>query len=116
MVKIGRPGYRVTKQYDPETDQRSLLFQARQPPGLARLLLPPCWEAAGPRPGMAKLRDRSGPISARCCRMKGPPPEWVCYPDFWGVWAVGCTQGIDCLGACLCLDELCACVHLHDEH
>lgn len=28
-VKIGRPGYRVTKQYDPEADQRSLLFQAR---------------------------------------------------------------------------------------
>lgn len=26
-VKIGRPGYRVTKQYDPEADQRSLLFQ-----------------------------------------------------------------------------------------
>ena len=32
VVKIGRPGYRVTKQYDPETDQRSLLFQARRPP------------------------------------------------------------------------------------
>jgi len=29
VVNIGRPGYRVTKQYDPETDQRSLLFQAR---------------------------------------------------------------------------------------
>ena len=26
-VKIGRPGYRVTKQFDPEQDQRSLLFQ-----------------------------------------------------------------------------------------
>jgi len=26
-VKIGRPGYRVTKQYDPELQQRSLLFQ-----------------------------------------------------------------------------------------
>eukprot|EP00882_Tetradesmus_deserticola_P026994 GHRQ01029825.1.p1 GENE.GHRQ01029825.1~~GHRQ01029825.1.p1 ORF type:complete len:183 (+),score=40.56 GHRQ01029825.1:249-797(+) len=26
-VKIGRPGYRVTKQYDIETRQRSLLFQ-----------------------------------------------------------------------------------------
>lgn len=26
-VKIGRPGYRVTKQFDPETNQRSLLFQ-----------------------------------------------------------------------------------------
>lgn len=26
-VKIGRPGYRVTKQFDPETKQRSLLFQ-----------------------------------------------------------------------------------------
>lgn len=26
-VKIGRPGYKVTKQYDPETMQRSLLFQ-----------------------------------------------------------------------------------------
>ena len=26
-VKIGRPGYRVTKQFAPEQDQRSLLFQ-----------------------------------------------------------------------------------------
>jgi splicing factor 3A subunit 2 len=26
-VKIGRPGYRVTKQFDPETKTRSLLFQ-----------------------------------------------------------------------------------------
>ena len=26
-VKIGRPGYKVTKQYDPDTMQRSLLFQ-----------------------------------------------------------------------------------------
>ncbi|CAM6011764.1 hypothetical protein CY35_12G047400 [Sphagnum magellanicum] len=30
-VKIGRPGYRVTKQYDPETRQRSLLFQIEYP-------------------------------------------------------------------------------------
>ena len=28
-AKIGRPGYRVTKQFDPEQRQRSLLFQAR---------------------------------------------------------------------------------------
>ncbi len=28
-VKIGRPGYRVTKQYDAEADQRSLLFQVK---------------------------------------------------------------------------------------
>ena len=27
FVKIGRPGYRVTKQLDPETNQQSLLFQ-----------------------------------------------------------------------------------------
>lgn len=27
FVKIGRPGYRVTKQLDPETSQQSLLFQ-----------------------------------------------------------------------------------------
>lgn len=27
-VKIGRPGFRVTKQFDQETRQRSLLFQA----------------------------------------------------------------------------------------
>lgn len=26
-VKIGRPGYRVTKQFDQDTQQRSLLFQ-----------------------------------------------------------------------------------------
>ena len=30
-VKIGRPGYRVTKQFDPRTRQRSLLFQLDYP-------------------------------------------------------------------------------------
>lgn len=30
-VKIGRPGYRVTKQFDQETGQRSLLFQIDYP-------------------------------------------------------------------------------------
>lgn len=30
-VKIGRPGYRVTKQYDKEARQRSLLFQIEYP-------------------------------------------------------------------------------------
>ncbi|GIL54529.1 hypothetical protein Vafri_10023 [Volvox africanus] len=30
-VKIGRPGYRVTKQYDPSAQQRSLLFQIEYP-------------------------------------------------------------------------------------
>eukprot|EP00878_Enallax_costatus_P029228 GHUV01031673.1.p1 GENE.GHUV01031673.1~~GHUV01031673.1.p1 ORF type:complete len:282 (+),score=85.91 GHUV01031673.1:785-1630(+) len=30
-VKIGRPGYRVTKQYDQDTRQRSLLFQVEYP-------------------------------------------------------------------------------------
>jgi len=30
-VKIGRPGYRVTKQYDPDTRTRSLLFQVEYP-------------------------------------------------------------------------------------
>mmetsp|Transcript_39996 Transcript_39996/g.120954 ORF Transcript_39996/g.120954 Transcript_39996/m.120954 type:complete len:371 (+) Transcript_39996:29-1141(+) len=30
-VKIGRPGYRVTKQLDPETQQRSLLFEVDYP-------------------------------------------------------------------------------------
>ncbi|KAM7262698.1 hypothetical protein ACFE04_000381 [Oxalis oulophora] len=30
-VKIGRPGYRVTKQYDSDTKQRSLLFQIEYP-------------------------------------------------------------------------------------
>ncbi|XP_041027693.1 splicing factor 3A subunit 2 [Juglans microcarpa x Juglans regia] len=30
-VKIGRPGYRVTKQFDHETKQRSLLFQIEYP-------------------------------------------------------------------------------------
>lgn len=32
-VKIGRPGYRVTKQFDQETRQRSLLFQVSQTAG-----------------------------------------------------------------------------------
>ncbi|KAG6430518.1 hypothetical protein SASPL_108588 [Salvia splendens] len=31
VVKIGRPGYRVTKQFDGETKQRSLLFQIEYP-------------------------------------------------------------------------------------
>ena len=30
-VKIGRPGYKVTKQWDPETESRSLLFQIEYP-------------------------------------------------------------------------------------
>ena len=30
-IKIGRPGYRVTKQLDPETQQRSLLFEVDFP-------------------------------------------------------------------------------------
>ena len=30
-IKIGRPGYKVTKQKDPETNQRSLLFQIEYP-------------------------------------------------------------------------------------
>eukprot|EP01067_Filipodium_phascolosomae_P007100 Filipodium_phascolosomae@DN5607_c0_g1_i1.p1 len=30
-VKIGRPGYRVTKQRDPETSQRALLFEIEYP-------------------------------------------------------------------------------------
>nr|ADI46939.1 SPL2m [Volvox carteri f. nagariensis] len=30
-AKIGRPGYRVTKQFDPNTQQRSLLFQIEYP-------------------------------------------------------------------------------------
>jgi len=30
-VKIGRPGYRVTKQYDPDTRGKSLLFQIEYP-------------------------------------------------------------------------------------
>jgi len=30
-VKIGQPGYHVTKQYDQESRQRSLLFQMVQP-------------------------------------------------------------------------------------
>lgn len=31
FVKIGRPGYKVTKQRDPETGQQSLLFQIDYP-------------------------------------------------------------------------------------
>lgn len=31
FVKIGRPGYRVTKQRDPENGQQSLLFQIDYP-------------------------------------------------------------------------------------
>eukprot|EP01119_Soliformovum_irregulare_P008418 TRINITY_DN21535_c0_g1_i1.p1 TRINITY_DN21535_c0_g1~~TRINITY_DN21535_c0_g1_i1.p1 ORF type:complete len:214 (-),score=39.92 TRINITY_DN21535_c0_g1_i1:42-683(-) len=30
-IKIGRPGYRVVKQRDPDTNQRSLLFQVEYP-------------------------------------------------------------------------------------
>lgn len=39
FVKIGRPGYRVTKQRDPETHQQSLLFQIDYPE-IAEGLLP----------------------------------------------------------------------------
>ena len=31
MVKIGRPGYRVTKQRDPDNGQQSLLFEIDYP-------------------------------------------------------------------------------------
>lgn len=31
FIKIGRPGYRITKQSDPETEQQSLLFQIDYP-------------------------------------------------------------------------------------
>lgn len=31
FTKIGRPGYRITKQTDPDTDQQSLLFQIDYP-------------------------------------------------------------------------------------
>ena len=31
FVKIGRPGYRITKQFDPELEQQSLLFQVDYP-------------------------------------------------------------------------------------
>ena len=31
VIKIGRPGYRVVKQRDPETSQRSLLFEVEYP-------------------------------------------------------------------------------------
>ena len=41
-VKIGRPGYKVTKQYDPETMQRSLLFQVSPQPHCDRLWLSHC--------------------------------------------------------------------------
>ena len=53
VVKIGRPGYRVTKQYDAETDQRSLLFQARRLPALPASYVPD-WHTAGLGPGVAK--------------------------------------------------------------
>lgn len=31
FIKIGRPGYRITKQWDPENEQQSLLFQIDYP-------------------------------------------------------------------------------------
>ena len=41
-IKIGRPGYKVTKQRDPETGQRSLLFEVRP--------FPPCTASRLPLP------------------------------------------------------------------
>lgn len=38
FVKIGRPGYRVTKQRDPENGQQSLLFQIDYPGTIEGLL------------------------------------------------------------------------------
>merc|ERR1712048_856405 len=36
-VKIGRPGYRVTKQRDPETQQKALLFEIEYPEALEKV-------------------------------------------------------------------------------
>merc|ERR1712113_1206963 len=33
-VKIGRPGYRVTKKMDPQTEQKALLFEIEYPEAL----------------------------------------------------------------------------------
>merc|ERR1712085_81535 len=36
-VKIGRPGYRVTKEGDPETQQKALLFEIEYPEALEKI-------------------------------------------------------------------------------
>merc|ERR1712194_153307 len=36
-VKIGRPGYRVTKERDPETQQKALLFEIEYPEALEKI-------------------------------------------------------------------------------
>merc|ERR1712078_107964 len=36
-VKIGRPGYRVTKERDPETQQKALLFEIEYPEALEKV-------------------------------------------------------------------------------
>lgn len=96
VVKIGRPGYRVTKQYDPETDQRSLLFQARPPPGRARLHFPrlaDCW--AGFWHGQAAWPQEQ---SARAALARQAPfPEGFCCLEFRAMWAVECVQRVSSL-------------------
>lgn len=62
-VKIGRPGYRVTKQFDPEVDQRSLLFQV--PPAQMWSLMDtvPIW----PMPCRRRSNPMVLPAFTRAC-------------------------------------------------
>ena len=50
FVKIGRPGYKVTKQRDPENGQQSLLFQVREVNISINKILNQCWFNVGQVP------------------------------------------------------------------
>jgi hypothetical protein len=67
-VKIGRPGYRVTKQFDQETRQRSLLFQVGE-----------CWKAKLPRyQGITSSTGSAGSTSSLTRRGGSAPSSSWC--------------------------------------
>lgn len=70
-VKIGRPGYRVTKQYKAETQQRCLLFQVRNSKQ--------CWQSSSI---MNKTHKPMPHANNPCCcsSMHGPSSTPVLYP------------------------------------
>jgi len=102
-VKIGRPGYRVTKQIEPDTQQRSLLFQASAAAGPGRwvhvfeLRCAACsgarvrcgarplratlaWPPCSARPHAVRVIGRSRPTHVRAPRANPPRPQ-VEYPE-----------------------------------
>lgn len=76
-VKIGRPGYRVTKQYDPEIGARCMLFQVSRPQRMA------CWSASsGWLADLASCTAVSiGIEKVSAHRPPRPPSPQIEYPE-----------------------------------